>query len=304
MYGRMSSLRFVSGPMSLLTNGSGDPTVRPTHGVFFQAPFGIVNSNDGTAYASMENLLNTWGYFVEAGYDLNRPSFLDPAMVPKRWRSRLIEYRQPTEQMQLYDSGGGSYGWFNVTLGPPGSGRPTRVLAENILALILIPKLSKGDEDARVANGAYPNLTPGYIYDSTLTLNPGPGGLTPGPGSGSIDLGGINPKNQLPPIISVTMIAVDERSAIRMNEKSPDTPLMGMDAAAGRMSYTYNANYQDTNSLFTDPKKLEDDPVTNAAGDGDIYKFEQILTNEKLTYRVFTTNVTIRGAKWSRAQTK
>jgi hypothetical protein len=36
----------------------------------------------------------------------------------------------------------------------------------------------------------------------------------------------------------------------------------------------------------------------------DLNNLQQILIHEGLTYRVFTTNVTIRGAKWSRVQTK
>jgi hypothetical protein len=47
---------------------------------------------------------------------------------------------------------------------------------------------------------------------------------------------------------------------------------------------------------------LEDDPATPEPKDGDIAALEQKLTEERITYRVFTANVIIRAAKWSRAQ--
>ena len=57
-------------------------------------------------YGLMNNLLNTWGYFVEASDDtMTRPAFLGTATVLPRWRSRLIEFVQPAEQMSLYDRG-------------------------------------------------------------------------------------------------------------------------------------------------------------------------------------------------------
>ena len=120
MYGRRSSLRFASGPMSQIPAGtSGTPSVavlsadqaRPTHGIFFQAPFGLVTDTDTqpaklnqtaltSGYSVMNNLLNTWGYFVETGNDTLRPSFVDPATNPSahvrtRWRSRLMEFTAP-----------------------------------------------------------------------------------------------------------------------------------------------------------------------------------------------------------------
>jgi hypothetical protein len=34
----------------------------------------------------------------------------------------------------------------------------------------------------------------------------------------------------------------------------------------------------------------------------DLYTFTQKLVTQKLTYRIFSTTVTVRGAKWSKAQ--
>ena len=56
-------------------------------------------------------------------------------------------------------------------------------------------------------------------------------------------------------------------------------------------------------ALFTRPEYLEDDPTTDAPADGDIAKFTAMLVDKfKISSRVFSTNVSIRGAKWSRSQ--
>ena len=291
-YGRVTDLRFVSGPMnptSLVPKGlASDNVTRPGQGVFFQAPFGLVN--DKASYGAMDNLLNTWGYFVEAGYDQTTPQFVANT-VPQRWRTRLIEFMQPAENMSAYNKSDFSYAWFQTGMANPLN---RRVLAENILTLIILPKLSKMDEDTRVKsqNVQASYLSPYYVYDSypvdssgnSLTINPG---ATPGSEPGMI-----NPKNQLPPVLSVTMIAVDERSAERLDDKYSKSPVLGIDLAAAKAGVDYS-------SLFT---SLIKNPFEGP--DGDLARYEKILQSEKVTYRIFTSNVNIRGAKWSRLQTK
>jgi len=315
-YGRTTDLRFVCGPMNSSAFSLDASVVRPGHGVFFQAPFGAVNSTDTATYAAMDNLLNTWGFFVEAGNDPNRPAFVDTAGVPGRWRSRLMEYMLPTEQMSLYDKSDNSYLWYSLHLNDT-SNRPVRVLAENVVTLIILPRLSKSDEDARVRTEGSTQaamLSPKYIYDSYPIA---PATLNPGAIAGSDSGAGINPKNQLPPILTVTMVAVDERSAQILADKycsgaqmqaqsargnsrvmgSTTEMLMGMDQAVTRVSPPVSGGYS---AMFTDATRLEDNPNTATPGDGDLYDLERTLTNEKCTYRVFTSNVSIRGAKWSR----
>jgi len=322
MYGRASNLRFASGPMSQQYAASGVAQLgeagrlRPTHGIFFQAPFGVVTPTDAqsstTDYGVMNNLLNTWGYFVEADIDTTRPAFVNMpgAHVLQRWRSRLMEFMLPSEQMNLFDYGpanttyGNAYGWFNLftPVQPQGSGivRPVHVLAENVVALVLAPKLSNADQAAlNQLNGGTPVLlSANYAYDSTLTVNPGPNGYA---GGNSNIAASINPKNQLPPIVSVTMVAIDDRSAERLFDKycTPFNP----DGSGGPSRLSPSpaeatmglSNYM--TGLFTNSLTLE---TTN----GDLAVLEAALTGEGCTYRVFTTNVTIRGAKWSRSQTK
>jgi uncharacterized protein (TIGR02599 family) len=103
----------------------------------------------------------------------------------------------------------------------------------------------------------------------------------------------LNPKHQLPPIVSVTMVAIDERSAERLCD-SNHLPQGGSGSATqsdAMMGLSYSG-------LFHNSANLE------GANTGDLWSLEQMLVQQKVTYRVFTTNVTIRGAKWSRSQTK
>lgn len=271
-YIRQSELRFVSGPMKDLATGSN----MPTHGVFFQAPLGFVD--DTGKYAAMDNLLNTWGYFLEVGDDKDIiPTFLQKS-VPPRWRSRLMELMQPSERMSVYlltgkETGPAALAWFRGAL--TANPRPVRVLAENIMALVVLPQLAKTEETVRTAAGKSP-LAPKYSYDSTKTNNTGaPAGDAE-----------INPKNQLPPVVQVTMVAIDEASATRLAERFPASSTLGLTTAP----------------LFLDSKKLEDDSGTATPGDGDLATLEKQLVDLRLNYRVFTSSVSIRGAKWSKSQ--
>ena len=286
-YGRQSDLRFISGPMSILAPPS---TSRPMHGVFFQAPFGAVE--DAPTYGRMDNLLNTWGYFIEVSDDAaDRPGILG-ARVPLRWRSRLKEFRQPSERMTVYNTNPATPNtdWFTTALAsaPP----PTRVLAENIVALIIVPKLSQEEEVIRLGKG-WSALSPNYIYNSATTttvagynakqtpVNPG---VTTVNGADPTDGAAINPKNQLPAILQVIMIAIDERSAARWVQRPGNSAKVPFGPALG--------------TLFTLNSRNLEVPVS-----GDLATYERLLVAEGLTYRVFNTNVLIRGAKWSRAQT-
>ena len=262
-YTRQSELRFRSGLMESLAPESA--LHRPTHGVFFQAPAGEV---EVTEHRALDQALNTWGFFVEIGSDEEwMPNFLK-GHVPPRVRSRLFELREPTESLSIYQPiAGKPYWWFAEAI-RPAPARPARVLAENVMALVILPRLARADE---VERGTKPPLSPNYEYDSTLN---------------SVDAD-INPKNQLPPVLQVVMVAVDEPSAQRLAEKYAGTRDLGVK----------------TDDLFKKSQLLEDDPATSEAGDGDLHTLEKRLITEHANYRVFSTNVAIRGAKWSRAQT-
>ncbi|HSI87311.1 MAG TPA: Verru_Chthon cassette protein C [Candidatus Methylacidiphilales bacterium] len=258
VYQRQSELRFLSGPMANIGGTAPSGKSWATHGIFFQAPLGFTaSSSSATPDASgLENLLNTWGYFVEFGDDAAvRPPF---HTAPMRYRYRLCEYMQPSNQLQLYKytSGNPAYNgrqWFQDGLGA--TDRPVHSVADNVIALVMIPKLSVQDDSTQTM------LAPTLIYDSTT----------------SSSIAAINPKHQLPPVVEVTMVAIDEASAIRLAQGStaPDVGLTG---------------------LFTSG------PGAAAKFRTDLETLQARLTEKHINFRVFTSDVVIRGARWSTEQ--
>lgn len=270
-YQRVSELRFVSDQADKLVGSR--PGNRLSHAVFFNAPLGLV---DNTNYRGLENLLNTWGWFVEYGNDQdNRPKFIGTE-VPVKWRWRLMEFSPPSENFLLY----------RYTNGMNGSGVPNsttytgldwvksnnysttsyRPLVDNVIALVITPRLAKAEEVKLGATGDASPLAPDYSYDSTKpNANPS-----------------LNSKNQLPPVVQVTMVAIDEKSAEKLNLTSTDWNLFGVSN-----KFKQSADYTKDLSL--------ESPDPNA--------LERRLVAKRVGYRVFTTDVHIRAAKWSREQT-
>jgi uncharacterized protein (TIGR02599 family) len=280
-YGRYSELRFISGPTEKLLGTS--ETARPTHGVFFQALLGLVESDDD--YGALDNLLNTWGYFIEFGDDsLDAPSFLRGAIrdgdLGGRHRYRLMELREPSEKLRIYYSKPADItnrAWFSdaVLLPPDRDDRPVRVMANNIIALVLLPRPALGDVDVN-NNPINPwALAPQYEYDSTTT---GPAGT-----DYSAARAHLNTKNQLPPVVQVVMVAIDEGSAQRLADQyRDDPPDVGLDG------------------LFQNANKLEQRGVDAS----DLQQFEKNLRDLRINYRTFSSSITLRGAKWSRSSTR
>lgn len=315
-YIRQSELRFRSGPMETLAPKEG--VLRPTHGVFFQAPLGLTEDDDvleidRRRMNPLGDLLNSWGYFIEAGTDeAIIPNFLKQVIQPRK-RYRLMQFMEPTERAQIDDptadpdpsdkSGGkliirNEYwdrpwnGWFTEPMKRT-EDVPLRVLSENIVALVILPRLSQQDEAAR-ARKKLSMLAPLYDYDSKRNSNSAAAVADPENssirGTPSDQPEAVNPKNQLPPVVTVAMVAIDEMSAQRLEEN----------AASGDLAL--GIKWDD---LFVKAELMEDDPETKGegeSGDGDLYKLEQQLIAKRLNYRVYTSNVPIRGAKWSRSQ--
>lgn len=245
-YGRQSGLHFISGP-NLLTK-----PLQVTHAAFFQAPLGYVN---GTAYSGLNNTLNSVGYYLtynsddEAGL---RPTFLTPEMSPLKYRFRLMQFLQPSEEMEIYIPGNEvGTKWFTGGAQPAGHPGSTRVLAENIVALVILPKLSAQEDPTGVS------LCPEYSYDSRI---PWKGGDQPAQ------------MNQLPPLIHVAMVALDEAAAERtcLNATAPDLGL---------------------SDLFSHAAELDQNIQT---------ELPAALEERRLTYRIFQTDVALRGARWSK----
>ena len=247
-YARQSELRFISGP-GLAGTAAGTPP-RPVHSIFFVAPLGDV---DDPNYSGLQNLLNTWGYYVEYADDSKlRPDFVT---LPTKSRFRLMELMQPSESMTLYSltSGNATYDgkeWFTDAIAE--ASPPVHVLAENVIALVLLPKLTPEEDSTGTL------LSPSYTYDSTVKRA----------------TAAINSKNQLPPVVQITMVAIDETSANRLTA-ADNTALQTK-----------------LGEIFTDASQYKTDLAT----------LEQYLVDKRINYRIFTTNVSIKGAKWSREQ--
>jgi uncharacterized protein (TIGR02599 family) len=176
---RRSDLAFTCGPAAG-TSGLLASSQRTTAGsaVFFTAAEGATQTY---ANQGLGRLLNDMGYFVEFGDDGSGPSFLQT----HRYRWRLRQVQQPSESLQAY-TWTSSSAWIQQLV-PTGTAMP--MLAENVIALLVLPDRYAAD------NGA--SLAPAYSYDSRNMAN----AVT---------------RNQLPPRLILALVAIDELSAERL----------------------------------------------------------------------------------------
>jgi uncharacterized protein (TIGR02599 family) len=250
-YQRNSELQFLSGNMSTFGH---DAAVYPTHGLFFQAPTGKVADKD--EFGNLPTLLNAFGYFVEFGDDGNdRPGFLPPSSQ-LRHRFRLKEWQVPADLLKLYEHTSGkdtanqprrnsylgqdSYGWIDLTDPKP------HTLAENVIALVISPRRSLVQN---TSSGAL--LTDDYIFNSRNA------------DAASAQF------HQLPPLVEVVMVAVEEDSLQRAVGNPASPPNL---VPAG---------------LFEKPANL----------DADLATLTQSLTDRGIRHVVLRSVVRIAGAK-------
>lgn len=197
-YGRQSDLHFISGK-SLVTGQYG-------HALFFQVPAGRA----GTSYQPLHNLLNACGYFVRFDNDSStrslsgRPPFLTG---PPRYHYQLVEYTELSENLSVYTTSGVQ--WFTNPLSS--SPAPVRILAENIVTLIVHPLQPEWEESSLPANE---RIGAEYEYNTRIAWT---GGVQP-PSS-----------NQLCPLLKMILIAIDEDSALRLQGNSSLPPDLGFD---------------------------------------------------------------------------
>ncbi|OYW26294.1 MAG: hypothetical protein B7Z47_07750 [Chthoniobacter sp. 12-60-6] len=278
-YFRQSELQFVCGPSSsVLPGASGSAQNYPGHAVFFQAPLGIASlvSTVGVEGVpgqpvnteNMVNLLCGRGYFVEWGSDTSfRPAFLDElGVVPIR--KRLTALRPITAH---------SMEWYQDVLNDEVTSSAetaltrafTRPIAENIIALVISPQL---EVTGNSAVNPY-IIAPQYLYDSTLKLNPG---ATP------VNTSPQGTQHLLPPLLKVSMVALDERS--------------GEFLARPENSEIQAQLLESISNMLKDAATLgaELDGV-----DGKVGALPALLLAQKLEYRVFSTTIALKQARWS-----
>jgi len=276
-YVRTSELHFVAGDASDLTGqGAGATLVnglRPTHAIFFQGPFGFHNHGKPSAtterWQDFNVLLNSWGYFIELNEDTDRPPHAPiGGSIAPRQRFRLMELRAPAEVTSIYDVPSirsDPNAWFRDKIDGPSVGgkRMARPIAENIVALIISPQTTddpndSGDEPTAIAP-SYTYNTRGYLTATNDTT--------------------AKARHQLPPLVRLTMIAVDEPSALRIDSL----------IAAGNMPAGLSTFLTSSNTFFSQAANYEDD----------LERLEQALIDSNIGYRVFTSTVRLRNARWS-----
>jgi uncharacterized protein (TIGR02599 family) len=288
-YVRQSELQFVCGPSGQIMQTPGGAVNYPGHAVFFQAPLGVTNLVAATGAAvnteNMVNLLCGRGYFVVWGDDAAfRPPFLaGVGTVPTRSRFRLMEYSPTAEMNRIYDSTRRplitfSRQWYEdaatsvvLSASETAASRAfTRPIAENIIALIISPQT-----EVQGNVGAQPYaIAPNYTYDSVLRANPG-AAMPP-----NVDDQGT--QHLLPPLIKLTMVAVDEIGGEKL---ASDSGLRGdLLSACG--------------SLFGSAANFERDISGTGNTPGTL---ETFLMDKKLNYRVFTATIPMKQSRWSRA---
>jgi uncharacterized protein (TIGR02599 family) len=135
-------------------------------------------------------------------------------------------------------------------------------MAENVIGMIVLPKVPPEDRDTPSSL----ELAPSYQYDSWRILRGDAGEADPKTGARD---------NLLPPIVQIVMIALDADSAGRLPNELAEPPKW-------------------TEGLF---EKVEDERDLQE----DLEKLEEVLKADpaRLNYRVFTTDVVLRGSKWS-----
>ena len=286
-YTRASELRFISGPATLTVTAlnsvagpllpAASPAYHPTHAIFFQAPLGKASSN---APASLVQMLNTCGYYIEWNSDVNLnmpPAFitsLSNYTYTPRWRYRLMELIEPSDALTIYNDTSGQQTspsaqaskswWYNAKdwYQTPYNNGDYYPIADNIVALAFLPMVAPQNATSPAPDGTSTNLAPTYIYD---TAPPTAGAPITGPAPVNQPI-----TNALPPLVYVLMIAVDEKSFSAYEARAGNTGTiptdLGIDPATGT-------------PLFVDATKLQSDigTVTSA------------LQSKHIKYRVFSS---------------
>ncbi len=268
-YVRQSELRWLAGPAASLLSQSANKF--PGSAVFFQAPTGIFSNSAATS--RLKESLNTWGYFVEYASDSAlRPEFLD-GIIPPRYRFRMYEMLEPTDELSIFNYTSGIVGgaannltyttsspdgknWFlntfNQRFNIPSS--KARVLADNVIAAVFLCRLSESDDSTKMA------LSPSFLYDSTVSRN----------------IAELNSKNQLPPIVEVILVCLDDSTAARFDWPDGTPPDFGQSDLLGATSIG----------------ELDE-------------RIEIVIKNlqsKGIQARTFRTSVAIQSSKWSTEQ--
>ncbi|MEM7010161.1 MAG: Verru_Chthon cassette protein C [Verrucomicrobiota bacterium] len=248
---------------------------KPGHALFFQAPLGVTGNRD---YYILNNLLNARAYYVAFNSDREfRPPFLTQYDTPERLRYRLMEWIPPTERNMIYVDGAKETDdpdfdpknpkfneWFRDASNITEFSRP---LAENVVALIISPREPVTDalaaaNPARAERESFQRIAPKYEFDSEKPEDP-------------------RFRHLLPPLVKVTMVAIDETTAIRYEDS-------GGGGSSPYMQTHLNGKFESALNYQTDLDDLMDAFHSDDERDG-----------LEVRYKIFSTNIAIMGSKWS-----
>jgi len=263
-YYRTTELHFLT--LTAAEMGSSTNQKPVGQGIFFQAPLGFSGQ-----YRNLNNLFNGRGYFVSFGSDKRfKPSFVDSE---DRFRFRLMEFRPPAEANQIFEDGRAERekgeaqvfnSWYKQALAGVGEGdfeAHLNPIAENILTLIVSPRDSM-EVTTAARTDTYSKIAPDFKFDSNKK---------PASSGGKDDFSDFS--QQVPPLVRVTMVAIDESAAVRY-------------AKEGTMPTELTAPL---NGLFRNTKSYGDD----------VQKLSDELNKLKISHKVFSSMVMLRSAKWS-----
>ena len=238
LYGRQSDLHFLA------TNDTSGMTLTNTltavtHGLFFQAPLGYSTA------AGPQATLNPVGFFIAYGIDPTQASLSTATGLANKPRFRLYQWLPTSDSLAVDPSTGRITG--SAWIAPTNCVRP---LAENIVAFVVrVPDTSA----TTATNYGWNSLT---NWPSSQTNQP-------------------STMHQLPPLVEITMVAVEEAAVNRLAGTAA-TAAAAATALGGIPSFT-NAN----------------DYTANLAD------LEKNLSSQSVPYRVFTATVPLRESRWS-----
>ncbi len=210
-YGRYAELHFVIASLEKL----GIQEKLPSQGVFFQAPLGFTQDSN---LSRVKGLLNVVGFFC-GSYEVQAPL----SFFSSEKRLGLLELVVPAERTNMYASvyqtengQAPNYGWLLPWVNDRGNHSYISPIGENILSVFFIPHYPIGEDQSALSKESY--LAPQMFYDSRQT----------GPGGKPATLKRKNGKSwsaswlhQLPPIIDVYTVGLDDASGRRVMADEP-----------------------------------------------------------------------------------
>lgn len=248
-YGRNSDLHFLLGDAGVSPGSGYDPlpgTVGTGQAVFFQLPSGRTANSQNK---NLKQLLNACGYFIQYADRAALPAPF-PSSEP-RYRFRLMQALQPSENLEVFDSKTGN-AWV------AGLSQSALPIADNIVYALIWPRKSPSDDPVGNVLTAL-SSTGGFAFNSR------PSGASPWPQPDNV--------HQLPPVLQITLVALDESTSARVCTSA---------APPGRVTALFQGIFQ-----TPDQSQFE----------ADLQTLEQRMGAEGFGFRIFTTTIPLKECK-------